>query len=80
MASELDVALVQVLYIRVVVTDGTNRLGDALMLDIMWLSLGDLSKWQWRGGGGGGGKETLLVWDERDYDDWLWHTMPKCHY
>ena len=30
----------------VVVVDGMNRLGDALMLDIMWLSLGALSKWQ----------------------------------
>ena len=36
MASELGVVQVQVLYIRVVVVDGTNRLGDALMLvDIM---------------------------------------------
>ena len=30
---------------------------------------------------GGGGvsrvKETLLVWDERDYDVWWWHTIPK---
>ena len=60
--------------------DGTNRLGDVLMLYIMWLSLGALPKWQRRWGGGGGGKETLLVWDERDYNVWWWHTMPKCPY
>ena len=41
-----------------------DRLGDALMLDIMWLSLGALSKWQHReeAGGGSSGRGGRVRW------------------